>query len=225
MSRGASRTRSVLGWIAAVFGLVVLALALGVVVPRAGIRTGDADAPARQIYVLSNPIHTDIAVPLDAETRARFAFLEEGGVDIARPDARWLIVGWGGETFYVTTPTWADFRVWPVLRSVLGDRSVLHVDLAGPLASDAPFLMPIELTEAGYRRMLDAIASSFAATEAGSTFPGYGSVDRFYPAVGWFQVLFGCNTWTGEMLREAGATTGMWTPLPFLLRWSIRLHN
>lgn len=53
----------------------------------------------------------------------------------------------------------------------------------------------------------------------------YGPNDLFYEANGWFNALAGCNVWTGRMLREAGITTGWWTPLPGLLTASLALHN
>ncbi|WP_322185174.1 TIGR02117 family protein [Fulvimarina sp. 2208YS6-2-32] len=212
---------------------VVLVLALGTLIPR-GEAGGDADVGAgsgaqRTILVLSNAIHTDIALPLNAETRAAFGFVASAGLPIERPDAEWLVLGWGGETFYVRTPTWSDLEVMPVVQSVLGDRSVMHVELAGRIDPAAPHVTPLVLSPERYADLVDAIMASFEDDPSGAPallpVPGYGAFDRFYEARGGFQVLFGCNTWTGQMLREAGIATGLWTPLPFLLGASLAIHN
>ncbi len=83
-----------------------------------------AGAMSRQILVVSNPIHTDLAFPLDEETLARFPFLEAAGLPVRHPLARWVIFGWGGRSFYLETPTWAELKPLPVLRSLTVDRSV-----------------------------------------------------------------------------------------------------
>ncbi|BDA86789.1 hypothetical protein Sa4125_43310 [Aureimonas sp. SA4125] len=53
---------------------------------------------------------------------------------------------------------------------------------------------------------------------------GYGAFDRFYEATGRFTAFAGCNAWTAAALRAAGVTTGLWTPLPATLSWSLDLH-
>ncbi len=78
--------------------IVVLAVAAGTFIPRpliAPARSEDAAAQIR-ILVLSNPIHTDIAIPLSDDNRAAFAFLGGAGIPVADPGAQWLVIGWGG---------------------------------------------------------------------------------------------------------------------------------
>ena len=209
--------------------MIAICLALGVLVPRGGSGAAEDGLPDRKILILSNAIHTDIALPLDQATRQAFGFVETAGLPIERPDAEWLVIGWGGEQFYVNTPNWSDLELMPVVRSILSDRSVLRVGLTGAIETDAPSVRPILLAETEYRDLLQAVLDSFRTDEAGLKtpldVPGYGAFDRFYPANGRFQVLFGCNTWTGDMLRRAGLTTGWWTPLPFLLDVSLDLHE
>jgi hypothetical protein len=70
-------------------------------VPRPIFSAAEAkDAGAtRRILVVTNPIHTDIAIPIDARIRDKFAFLEQAGIPAGHPDARWLVFGWGGRAF------------------------------------------------------------------------------------------------------------------------------
>ncbi|RUT86234.1 TIGR02117 family protein, partial [Mesorhizobium sp. M7A.T.Ca.US.000.02.2.1] len=61
--------------------LVALAVTTGTLVPRP-LWPAAAAVPAatRHILVLNNPIHTDIAIPVDDAVRRRFHFLVDAGI-------------------------------------------------------------------------------------------------------------------------------------------------
>ena len=231
MSRNGGIWRA-LKW--AAFGLLglILAVVLGTVVPRPLLPTtataAVTTAVGERILILSGPIHTDIAIPLNDETRARFDFAGEAGVPLDHPEARWVIFGWGGRSFYLETPTWSDLKPMPVFKALTVDRSVMHVDIAGPIVEPQPSVASVDLDRAAFERLMTFISESFARHE-GAVVPvegfSYGYADRFFEAEGPFNVLFGCNTWTARALREAGLQTGLWNPLPSTLGLSLRLHN
>lgn len=209
--------------------LILLLLLLGTVVPRpffAGDVSGGV--AGREILLLSNPIHTDIAVPVDDDLRRAFAELQEDGIAVNHPAAAYLVFGWGGRSFYTETPTWADLKPMPVLRSFTLDQSVMHVDVTGDFPADLAGVKRLRISEAGYQRLLAGIGASFVRKDGKvQLIPGvaYGLNDAFFEANGWFNAFAGCNTWSAAMLRQAGIRTGWWTPLPPLLRWSVDLHN
>ncbi|NSX86414.1 TIGR02117 family protein [Agrobacterium tumefaciens] len=213
--------------------LILLLLLLGTVVPRPFFAGDVSDGVVgREILLLSNPIHTDIALPVDDDLRRAFAELQEGGIAVNHPAAAYLVFGWGGRSFYTETPTWADLKPMPVLRSLTLDRSVMHVDVTGDFPADLAGVKRLRISEAGYRRLVAAIRASFLRDDGGGEgkvrlIPGvsYGLTDAFFEANGRFNALVGCNTWSAAMLREAGIRTGWWTPLPPFLRWSVALHN
>lgn len=220
--------RTVLRWIGSGLLLVVLLLVLGTVVPRPFFADEANDAKEREILLLSNPIHTDIALPVDDDLRRVFAELQEGGIAVNHPAAATLVFGWGGRSFYIQTPTWADLKPMPVLRSFTLDSSVMHVDVTGDFPADLAGVKRLRISEAGYQRLIAGISASFVRQDGRvQLVPGvaYGLTDAFFEANGWFNALAGCNTWSAAMLRQAGIRTGWWTPLPPLLRWSIDLHN
>jgi uncharacterized protein (TIGR02117 family) len=212
------------------FFAVTLAVALGTLAPRPifpSAEAEDAGAP-RRILVLTNPIHTDIAIPIDNAIREKFGFLEQAGIPAGHPDARWLIFGWGGRAFYLETPTWSELKLLPVLKALTLDRSVMHVDVAGGIAEPHPAVTGFDVREAEFDRLLEFIAGSFEHGEGGPIViegAEYGSDDRFFEAKGYFNAFLGCNTWTARGLREAGLRTGWWNPLPATLAYSLRLHN
>lgn len=216
-------------WLVFVSLVIVLAVAAGTFIPRPLVPASRVAAvETRRILVLSNPIHTDIAIPLSEDTRTAFNFLGRDGVPVADPAAQWLIVGWGGRSFYLETPTWSELKPMPVFRALTIDRSVMHVDVAGGIDEGHPSVMPLDLDPAQFQKLSTFIQTSFTKTSGGvSVIPdaGYGRFDRFYEAEGYFNALVGCNTWTAAALRAAGLRTGLWNPLPQTLTLSLRLFN
>ncbi|WP_422370197.1 TIGR02117 family protein [Hoeflea sp.] len=228
--------RKTLAWAVCVCGLIVIAVGLGVLIPRplfSASATDGGPAPAdpgvRTVLVLSSQIHTDIAFPADPDVIERFGFMADDRLDPAWPGVGHVIAGWGGRSFYIETPTWADLRPGPLFSALTVDGSVMHISLSGSIDMSHPQVFAIALDPSAFDRLLDAVLGSFAldADGAPSVIPGaqYGPNDLFYEANGWFNALAGCNVWTGRMLREAGLTTGWWTPLPGLLTASLALHN
>lgn len=205
----------------------VLLAVLGTLVPHPFVRHDDAPFD-RRILVVSNTIHTDIAVPADAETLAALAFLADTGPPIDHPDARWLLIGWGGRSFYLETPTLADIKPGPAFRALTIDSSVMHVDVFSHIDTTHPDVTEIAVSEAAYANLLAQIADTFVLTD-GRVEPiadfAFGTNDKFYEAKGMFNVLLGCNLWTSRMLRSAGITSGLWNPLPSSLTTSLRLFN
>ncbi len=209
---------------------VALFVGLGIIVPRPLWHDGPAarSEPSRQILMLSNPIHTDIAIPVDGDLLTRFAFLRTAGLDLDNPNLRYLIFGWGGRSFYTETRTWADLKAGPVLKSFALDRSVIHAELAGDIPLDAAAVTVIDIDAEGLERLKQFVLASFDRSDSNPIpLPGsnYGPNDAFFEARGYFNALMGCNTWTAAGLRQAGLISGLWTSLPWMLRMSMRLHN
>lgn len=217
------------------FLLITIAMGLGTLVPRPFAFPGNsaeaqlASAEMKRILVLSNPIHTDIVLPATPAVLDSLSFVSKGGLELDYPGVEWIIIGWGSRAFYIETPTWGDLKPGPVFSALTWDRSVMHVQRAGAIPLDQEFVQSAELAPAQFELLLDAIQASFQASEISSPQAiqgaAYGPHDIFFPANGGFNALMGCNTWTARMLRVAGIRTGLWTPLPVTLRWSLDLHN
>jgi uncharacterized protein (TIGR02117 family) len=209
--------------------IVMLAIVLGTVVPRPLFRAqAQAIEPARRILVLTNPIHTDIAIPIDAAMLARFAFLAGAGLPVDHPEARWLVLGWGSRAFYIETPTWSDLKPGPVLSALTLDNSVMHVAISGAIDEKDTAVTSFGIGEAEFGRLVGFLEATFAQGPDGPMLipgKGYGPNDSFFEANGSFTALLGCNTWTARGLREAGLRTGWWNPLPETLALSLALHN
>lgn len=201
---------------------------LGALLPRP-LFGGKADTGAtRHILVLTNPIHTDIAVPIDASVLEKFSFLADEGIAASPSAARYLVFGWGSRAFYLATPTWSELRPGPLFAALTIDRSAMHVDAAGDIVQPHPAVSRFDIGEEEFASLLDFIYESFEREgEAVQRIVGarYGETDAFFEAKGRFTALAGCNTWTAAALREAGLTTGWWNPVPATLNWSLGLYN
>ena len=218
-------------WLMRAIALLLVLIAGGTFIPGPLLVTAEASAdkaPSQRILLLSGPIHTDVAIRLDDRLRASFSYLEDAGIPVSDPAAQWLIFGWGGRSFYLETPTWADLKPIPVLRALTIDRSVMHVDVAGGISETHPAVTVLDVDGERFEKLLGFVNDSFIR-KAGAVVPvgnrGYGDYDRFFEAKGYFNALFGCNTWTAAALRTGGLRTGIWNPLPQTLMLSLDLYN
>jgi len=223
------KLHKVIRWALLLVGAACAALILGTVVPRPLLdQAVSSEAPARRILVLASPIHTDIAVPIDATTLGEFSFLRDAGLPVDDPNARWMLFGWGSRAYYMATPELSDTTVGPLFKALTLDASVMHVEILGPIDETHAAVSGFTVSQAGLERMLAFIRSSFAATNGAPLHiegAHYGDADGFFEANGSFNALIGCNTWTARALRQAGLQTGWWNPLPQTLAYSLALHN
>ncbi|MER9332601.1 TIGR02117 family protein [Mesorhizobium sp. M0293] len=208
--------------------VIALALMMGALVPRPLWRpAAAAPADTHRILMLKNPIHTDIAIPVDDTVRQRFHFLVDAGIPADSPQIRYIVFGWGGRAFYLQTPTWSELKAVPVMKALTLDASVVHVDVAGDIDEGRP-IAGFDIGEERFAALLDFIDASFQRGPKGPILvpdAAYSRFDGFYEANGHFNALVGCNTWTAAALRTAGLRTGWWNPLPVSLGLSMRLYN
>jgi uncharacterized protein (TIGR02117 family) len=218
-------------WIAIAALAFVLAMVLGTLIPRplwGGAKFENATA-SRSVLLLSNAIHTDIAFPADGDVLERLGFLAKSGLPLDNPNVKWIILGWGGRSFFIETPTWADLKPMPVFRALTVDNSVMHTVLAGEVTPNGKDIISIKLSPAAFDAMLMKSLERFSrgAFSQPVLLPGteYGEFDRFYEGVGAFNAIVGCNTWTAGVLRAGGLKTGLWNMLPFSLHTSLEIWN
>ena len=225
--------RRILGLIAAPFAALVLmvivylfATIVGAVLPDHA-DTGRAPGEGRQIYLLTTALHADYAIPVDPQIRRRFAWLGDAGLPMENPELRYLVFGWGSKAFYTTAAQYTDIRPGPTFTAVTGDQSVMHVVPAGDISGNAN-AYPVKLPPGGLDRLLDFVEQSFAG---GPDDPqwladmGFGMGDEFFAANGRFDIFRPCNIWAADGLREAGLSTGRWTPTTFSLILGLRIHS
>lgn len=193
-------------------GLYLAAALLGAVVPQ---NRGWAEADRGiTIWIDATPAHTELILPVAAaghDWRGRIR--AEHFPDGLSPSA-FLSFSWGERNFFLTTPTWADFRLSAGLRAlVAGHATLIHVYRIDRMPQGSP----IRLAPEAYRRLVAHLEAQFA--DGGMPLPGYGAADAFFPARGRYTPLHTCNQWTRDALAAAGVRVGRWTPFAQSLMW------
>lgn len=179
------------------------------------------------IYLLSNALHADMAIPLTPQTLKHFAFLGKTDFPLENPNLEYLVMGWGSREFYTSTADYSDMELGTIWRAATGDRAVMHVAPAGDI-SKSEGSVELQLSEEGFARLLDFILESFVKTNNNpillpdATF-GYGDV--FYEAKGRFNIFNPCNVWVSRALTKAGMTSGVWTPTTYSLLLNSKLYH
>jgi uncharacterized protein (TIGR02117 family) len=215
-------------WLLYILAAVAVLLVAGTLVPRPLFAEPGSGPAKRRILVISNPIHTDIAIPLDPDVLARFDPLVRTGIKASLSGASYLVFGWGSRAFYIETPTWADLKAAPLLSALTLDASVMHVAVAGAIDEAQHPVRSFNITGTEFERLLDFVEGSFQPGPNGPiriADSSYGELDGFFEANGRFTALLGCNTWAAAALRQAGLQTGWWNPMPQTLGLSLDLHN
>ena len=180
-------------------------------------------SPGRDAVFWSS-IHTDIILPVaGVSVDWRSVFDGERAPD-GLPDAGYVAIGWGSETFYREVPDMADVTPGIVARALFFDRTVMHVTpLADPSIIPQQWRVILSIPEDRLRLLEQFVLGSFEPDAAGavSRVPGqsYGYGDAFYLAKGRYWPIRTCNQWTGEGLRLAGVPVGYWTPFSQSIAW------
>lgn len=172
-----------------------------------------------EIFVGSNGIHTEIAMPIANDMidwRGQFPI-----GDIASPYRSYthVSVSWGEKAFFLETPTWADLTPSVAVNAMTGGSGVMHVAwYVRPAPSDD--FRPLRISRSEYAKLSEQIKGQLAPGQSRQTFPGYSSYDVFYDAIGTYHLGNTCNQWTSDRLAEAGIKTGRWTPMPGgVMKW------
>ncbi len=154
----------------------------------------------RTVYILDHGMHSGIGFRQD-DTGSCLTLREIGN------DAEYVEIGWGDEAYYPADESTSGMTMkaafWPT-------GSVLHVAaVKGRLHDFFPDskIFALELTREGFDRMCTRIVKQFVRSEDGTIAalqPGQYDGSYFYKSTGSFHLFNNCNSWTAQMLREAG---------------------
>ena len=199
-----------------IVALWLIAATVGAFIPGRSVQM-DGDASVR-IGLVAGLIHYDFLVPARSDVLERFGFVEINGVPIRLPQVQYLVIGWGAHDFYTTTGSYRNISARAIWRGIIGDASVMRVDVVLAIPPDIP-VQWLDLSEAQFVAFLAAIESGFAPERTVLVSAGFTESDQFFHGEGPFSAFRTCNVWVGEVLRASGVRFGVWTPAP----WSVRL--
>ncbi len=179
-----------------VAGLLAACAATTPQCPAAGLRDDDAE----RIYVVRHRWHTGIILPAE-RVREEMEFIPEY-FDEAN---EWYKFGWGDDGFYPDP----SIRPWSIVRALFWPTdSVLHVvgKQWHPKHYAASDLKSLPMEPQAQRRLIRAIGEQFEREGDGQVrrvADGLYLDSAFFAAEGTFWAGRTCNSWTGQMLRQA----------------------
>ena len=186
--------------------LYFTAVLIGGLIFTGGGETGESGDVV--IYLENNGRHIDVWLPVEV---------------CGYPAASWLSFGWGDRDFYLQTPFGDDLNLRLMMKALfVPSRGVIAMDLSENEPSSGD-LKRLSVSREQARAAWNFISSYFIQEAASGDFekisaalvhPSYGSVE-FFEAKGRYSLFYTCNNWTGGVLKAAGVSTGLWTPLTF----------
>jgi len=232
--RGLRRLLRIARWlVAAVLAPIVLYVLLGLgfaAIPSGGGAT--AGPGGVEIGVFTDPVHTDLVLPVRDELMDWSAWLPASAFAGATDEFTHVAFGWGDRGFYLETVTWSDLRASTACRAMFGlGTAAMHVEFHPPLDQEPKFvglrLLRVRVDRDHYRKLVAFLQGSFRRDAAGRPIPidarGYrkdGS-DAFFEGTGRYSLLRTCNVWTCEGLAQAGQPAPLWSPFPFSVAWHL----
>jgi len=172
----------------------------------------------RRVYLYYDLLHTNIIIDITEDNKSRWERLFPEL--LLNRDFKYLEFGLGDMETYLTTKEWKDLKFTTALRALfLNTDSVIHISYFNNL--DLSRVKELRLTNTQYSALLKSLIDSFGDSPKFISY-GYFSYDGFYRAIYTYNLLFTCNTWVGELLKDANVTVAWWTPFSYPLVESIR---
>lgn len=163
----------------------------------------------RTIYLLYDEIHTDIIIKLSESTLAWEKILPEL---LHQSKRGYLVLGWGDRETYLTTPTWDKLKPMVAFKALfINTPSMMHLQHLYRI-SHLRHLIPISLSQA-QQQIIEAQLRATLGETPRFVQRGYWSRDAFYDSPYPYNLFHTCNTWSGDILREANVSMSYWTPL------------
>lgn len=208
-------------------GLIAMYLIFAFTLPLISVNS-DHKQPEQgvKIFVLSNGVHTDIAVPVKSKYRDWTTSFPKDSFHVSNDLHSFLGFGWGDKGFYLYTPEWSDLKASTALKAVSGlGGTAMHVTYLKEKTKESEKCRIFNITPEEYKKLTAYIEESFVRENdkfIKIDHPGYGNNDRFYEAKGKYSLFKTCNTWTNRGLKNSGLKTGLWTPFSKGLMSSIK---
>ena len=170
------------------------------------------------IYVKSNGMHTDIVMPVNNDYFNWNSFIDKRQFLAVNEDYHYVAIGWGDKGFYLNTPTLADLKMKTLVKALFGvGSSAMHVTYYKHIKC-CDKVKQINISKEAYLNLVSHITQSFKLDNEQPqliSHPNYGQHDNYFEANGTYSVFKTCNVWTGNTLKTANITMGIWTPLEF----------
>jgi uncharacterized protein (TIGR02117 family) len=198
-------------------GLIITYLASAYILSRISVDKEAIAAEDVSIYIITNGVHTDIAVPLKNDYYDWSKEIKYTHTKLTDTNMHYLAMGWGDKGFYLETPTWGDLKFSVAFNATFGlGSTAIHATFYSAMRENAS-CKKIQISKEQYQRLIQYICNSFQKNKDGhfiniATNANYGNMDAFYEANGKYSALKTCNTWANNSLKACGQKACLWTP-------------
>lgn len=160
------------------------------------------------IYVHSNGLHLDIALPkeiIDKDLLSQLNISEED---------KFVSYGWGDKGFYLETADWENLKISIALKAIfLPSETAMHVTRYLEVKEH---WIAVKIGEEQLQILNEYLTASFTKDdnkiiELENT-GGYGTNDSFYEAEKSYHMIRTCNVWVNSALKKIGVKTSVWCP-------------
>jgi uncharacterized protein (TIGR02117 family) len=177
--------------------------------------TVNSSKPIR-IFVISNGVHTDIAVPAVSPYKDWTPEFPRDTFQATNSVLSYISFGWGDKGFYLNTKTWDDLTFSTAFKAAFGlSSSLMHVRYRKEPKVVKGSRVELFIDEDSYKKLITCIENSFEKNNGQFTLVGprdYDGNDRFYEAKGTYSLFNTCNSWTTGTLKETGLEVACWSP-------------
>jgi len=196
---------------------VLLYLGLAWLLSRIPVRAEKNTQPDITIYLKSNGVHTDLAVPVKTAAYDWSQSILYQNTRSGDTTFSYIAFGWGDKGFYLETPTWSDLKASTAFKAAFGlSNTAIHATFYHTLKENKKCVR-ITISNEQYQRLISFINRSLQTDSTGKpivipTEARYGNNDAFYEAKGRYSLFHTCNTWTNNALKACGQKACLWTP-------------
>ena len=171
-----------------------------------------------EIFVVSNPVHADVVLPIVTEVIDWREFFPTSLFPSDVSGATHVAIGWGDRGFFLETPTWDDLKASTAAHALLWPSSTcLHVDFVTKSGIGSNH-RSVSISTDQYTSLTKFIQTSFLRDAEGrpSLIEGvsYYDTDAFFEAHGTYHCFNTCNCWVGGALKAAGVRVPWFSPMP-----------
>jgi uncharacterized protein (TIGR02117 family) len=215
------KKRQIVRYLGFFFATLLISLLFACLIPTKWISSKKLGCEF-QVCVEEVGIHTNIIVPVKNEAFDWHQHLSLRELD---RDYQYLSFGWGDRSFYIQTPTSADFKLSNALDALLTPGpSVMYVQGITNLSQAAP-MKCLKVNRQDYLNLVKYLQTSFQLDSQKKPIfaaHGYNANGSFYEAKGAYSIFRTCNVWTGEALRAADLNTPLCTALAPAIMWHLK---
>lgn len=205
----------VLGFVGFVILYLIVAWLMAVIPYNRNFKETVGGVP---IYLVSNGVHMDLAIPLATACKDWSTFLDTSTFEPPKSKFEYISFGWGDKGFFMDTPTWADLKFMTAFRAAFWlSESAMHVALLEQAPTLSEKVKLVYVSETQYAALVDYIMSSFAMlngrverVDRESYYPHMN--DNFYEGIGRYNLFKTCNNWANRGLKKTGIRTAIWAP-------------